>query len=479
MQKPISRFLRALLLLIPLLCGMIGFVGLEHQPFLDALYMSVKMYVFNFWDTAPNFLVEIARWLAPLATASWVVMAIASLRAIVRNRLSYLHGNSVAVYGPEDEKTELLTQLGKRGIDGGERFVKAQRYILLDEEEKNLDFYRQHKSSLAGCTVYLKCRSLQAQSTADAGLTLFCPEETAARLFWKQKKLYSASVAAGHRLRIVLLGFGKLGEELLFWGLQNNVFDPEQRIEYHVFGDCAAFLATHTELPQVSDPVIRHTEAWYESLALVEQADLVLVLEQEQQLALLRELLFATTRREIDVFAAENSAAELLEGSERLQLYDWQRESRQLERIFNETLFERAKRINLRYSSLYGGVEENEQTKETEWKKLDAFTRYSNISSADYHEVRLFMLQAMGQAADGKALSPECLELLSELEHIRWCRYHYLNNWRYGVPENGKRKDAARRVHSDLVEYRTLTEAEKEKDRENIRILLSVKEESV
>lgn len=474
MKKFMTKFFKTLLLLAPLLCGMAGFVILDRQPFLDSLFQCVIMYALNFGDTPPNFLVEIARWTAPLATASGIIMAFVSLKESVKNGLKYLHGSSVAVYGPERDKAEMLSQLGRNGIDGRDRFVKAQRYILLDGEEQNLAFYREHADFLKDCMVYLKCRSLQAQAVSEASLKLFCPEETAARLFWKRRCLYTASGEAGRQLRIVLLGFGKLGEELLFWGLQDNIFSPGQRIEYHVFGDCNAFLATHRELKQIGDPVICHPEAWYDALELIGQADMVAVLEQENQLALLRDLLFSTSRQEFDVFSPESGAAELLEGSGRLRLFDWEKEARKLENIFDEILYERAKRINLRYCSIYGGVEENAGNMELEWKRLDAFTRYSNISSADYHEVRLAMLEAMGLPADPGALPPDKLELLSELEHIRWCRYHYLNNWRYGRPDNGKSKDPARRIHADLVEYSTLTEEEKEKDRENIRILLSV-----
>ena len=73
---------------------------------------------------------------------------------------------------------------------------------------------------------------------------------------------------------------------------------------------------------------------------------------------------------------------------------------------------------------------------------------------------------------DGKELSAERLIFLGELEHIRWCRYHYLNNWKYGIPKNGKTKDPQNRLHSLLVPYDQLAEAEKEKDRENIRMLM-------
>lgn len=67
-------------------------------------------------------------------------------------------------------------------------------------------------------------------------------------------------------------------------------------------------------------------------------------------------------------------------------------------------------------------------------------------------------------------MSAQWFETLAHLEHIRWCRYHYINNWQHGKPENG-RKDKAKRIHADLVPYESLTEAEKDKDRENIRIL--------
>ena len=84
------------------------------------------------------------------------------------------------------------------------------------------------------------------------------------------------------------------------------------------------------------------------------------------------------------------------------------------------------------------------------------------------------MMEAKGLPADAGALSQAELERLAELEHIRWCRYHLLNNWQYGTPDNGKNKDAVRRIHTLLVPYAALPEAEKEKDRENIRVMLDI-----
>ena len=115
---------------------------------------------------------------------------------------------------------------------------------------------------------------------------------------------------------------------------------------------------------------------------------------------------------------------------------------------------------------------ESADAKDEEWRKLDSFSRSSNVSAADYHEVRLLMLKEQGQSAG--QITPDLLEKLSELEHIRWCRFHYLNNWKYGEPESGRAKDAARHIHRDLIPYGELSESEKEKDRSSVRLLLSI-----
>ena len=174
---------------------------------------------------------------------------------------------------------------------------------------------------------------------------------------------------------------------------------------------------------------------------------------QDGQLALVQDLLLATTAPVIDVFSPSSGELSPLSGQPRLRLFSWELEGRSLPNIFSDAMFARAKRINLRYAHLYGGTEETPENLEQEWSRLDGFTRYSNVSAADYHEMRLRMLDTLGWPADGEKLSAAQLEYLAELEHIRWCRYHYLNNWRWGKPENGARKDPAKRIHADLIPY--------------------------
>lgn len=474
MRRPFFRLPRAAVFFVPLIFGLTGFAIIDREPFLDALFKSIGLYAMDYQETPPNFWIELGRWTAPLATASGILLIAASLRDRIRDHIRYCRGGSIAVYGPDQEKMPMLAQLGRRGIDGKERFVQAERYILLGSEAENFDFYTRHRLELRQSAVYLRCSSLPAQSVSAPGLSLFCPEETAARLFWKRRRLYRASACREHRLKLVFLGFGKLGEELLTYGLQNNLFAPDQRIEYHVFGDGRAFSATHTELHCISDPIFFHPGPWYTMLPLVEEAQLVVVLEQDEQLSLLKDLLSVTRREKIDVFSTGSAGVKLLAGQERLAVFEWRQEAQALEHILGEALLERAKRINLRYAHLYRSVPENSETMQEQWQMLDVFTRYSNIGAADYHEVRLDMLDVMGISCDPESLLPEHLELLAELEHIRWCRYHYLNNWKYGQPKNDRRKDPKMKLHADLLPYRELPETEKRKDRANVRLLLAI-----
>lgn len=77
---------------------------------------------------------------------------------------------------------------------------------------------------------------------------------------------------------------------------------------------------------------------------------------------------------------------------------------------------------------------------------------------------RYKLLNAMGYTPDALRNAPEAAEQFACLEHIRWCRYHYVNNWRFRLPENGKNKDLRRRIHRDLIPYEDLSDAEKKKD---------------
>ena len=459
-----------LLAAVPLLLGTAGFL-LAGTPILDAVFRTVTMYAVNYSDSPPNALAELARWTAPLATAGGVLAAASSLRRRVLSRRRARRGDSVAVFGDDGTVRQAMEILGARGVSLRDGFLNARRYLLLGSESENIAFYRAHADEIGDRPVYLRSESLSLQTVARENLHPFSPEENAARLFWRDRNVYSLWKRAQAPMRIVLLGFGRLGEALVFHGLQMNLFAADQQIEYHVFGDCAEFLAEHPYLHMLTDRVIAHAEPWYDALPLLDQAELVLLCEQTGQIALARKLLAVTVRPETDVFLAGDDGITLLEARSRLRCFDWLHLAMAPEVLFDDALCSRAKAINLRYAHLYGGVEETPEQRERQWRRLDAFTRGSNVSAADYQSIRFSMLRDDGLPTQTEALSPEQLERLAVLEHVRWCRWHWLNNWRYGEPEGGV-KDASLRIHRLLVPYAALSEAEKEKDRENIRVMM-------
>lgn len=472
MKRGLKKCLQVCLFTLPLILGFGGLLQ-AGENILDALFSAITMYGLNYGDTPPNAAVQLARWTAPLVTASGIAMIFTPVMRSLWARFWFRIGDSVAVYGDRDVYNQLKKSHDYRTVYGTDRLLPAHRYVLFGEEQENLRFYLEHREKLEEREVFLRSSSLRSQEIGGGRLHLYCMEEVGARLFWKQAGLMKQFVQNGSELRIAIVGFGRLGEQLLLWGLQNNIFSPGGTIRYDVFGDADGFPQIHHELCQVSDPVDFYS-SWRENIPLLQTADRVIVCQQEQQLLLVEELLFALHVTTLDVLADQPEQLSLLEAQERVRVFSWKEEALRPENLFDARTLNRAKAINLRYAHLYSGIEETAENAEAEWNKLNSFTRYSNISAADYHDIRLQMLTDWGIPPRPEALDAEKLEFLSELEHIRWERFHYLNNWRYGEAVDGKAKNHQQRTHSDLVAYRKLSDPEKEKDRENIRTLLNI-----
>ncbi len=103
------------------------------------------------------------------------------------------------------------------------------------------------------------------------------------------------------------------------------------------------------------------------------------------------------------------------------------------------------------------------------WDDLSEEARDDNRAVASHMAIKLrdlgLRLVAKGSPAiDG--LTDEMVEALSRAEHARWLANRVLAGWRHGET----RDDAAKR-HPDIVPYDALSEATKEKDRSQVRAL--------
>lgn len=101
--------------------------------------------------------------------------------------------------------------------------------------------------------------------------------------------------------------------------------------------------------------------------------------------------------------------------------------------------------------------------------------KYSNIDNAQHIATKLISIGYTIKPA-GEGLQPKTLilsdmeiETMARIEHIRWSWDRRLNGWIFGST-----KDNLRKTHPGLIPFEELSEAEKEKDRELVRIIPSL-----
>ena len=103
------------------------------------------------------------------------------------------------------------------------------------------------------------------------------------------------------------------------------------------------------------------------------------------------------------------------------------------------------------------------------WDDLSEEARDDNRAVASHMAIKLRDLglrltQGGSPTIDG--LTDEMVETLSRAEHARWLANRVLAGWRHG-----ETRDDAAKLHPDIVPYDALSEATKEKDRSQVRAL--------
>lgn len=105
-----------------------------------------------------------------------------------------------------------------------------------------------------------------------------------------------------------------------------------------------------------------------------------------------------------------------------------------------------------------------------EWDQLTENFRDENRLTADCFVLKLRDVGARlvdgGDASGGFRFETDELEALSRAEHDRWMASKLIDGWKFGA-----RRDDAAKIHPDIVPYDDLTEARKDLDREQIKIV--------
>ncbi len=472
-MRGLKKFFLTLLLVLPFVLGMIGFI-LAGENLPDAMYGALNLYVINTYLDEKNICIELARWLAPLASVSGLMLVIKGAWQRVKEFFRGLRKDSVTVYCDDEETGMVLLKQLKHGIlstDGRLRRTPEQ-ILLFKNDMDNLNFYRRNKEFFDKKRVYMKLEKVDSFLLKKNSVRFFDLEELVARQYWLTHSLQEHCRDNSLYMKIAIVGFDSMGQKILNYGRLNNIYALNQCIEYHVWGESSLYQSSYDDTQmQNADRIIFHGGAWQEDMDKLVQMDRIIITERDN-LRLLQELLYVCNDKEIHYYCEGEALLENVFGAEGLKSFGQRAKVLTVNNIKGDETYRFAKQINYQYYCLYGGepVDQKNREKRMEelWEELDGFTKGSNIAAADYHEIRRRMLlKAAGEKYD--------MEALSELEHIRWCRYHYLNHWKYGVPENGKSKDVYRKIHKCLVPYAELSQEDKEKDTETVELLLALK----
>lgn len=447
-QKTV-RLINVLYKILPFFLGMYCYYPFFSEkneciyPFLDSVYASLKLYSgCTESGITVGALLQVARFLALAATFSILVSAFNKLNDLIYH-FKLFNSNSTVVYGSSVYADYMYESLNPRlRIRGQEKLIKhASRYLLMfSSDVQNLEFYNQNYKSLKDGKVYIMLEDTSRQNIENPMLTVFSIAENCARQYWRNYPVEKNE-------KIAVIGFENVGKNILLYGLQVNLIDPKQRFEYHIYGDGTEFRREHTELDKMApDEIIFHDEG-IGCLTDMSDFDRIIICggESDNISVVSKLLVYVPQCPQLHVYAPNGDVITNLFGDGRVKCFGTAKEVSSIDMILNEKSMEAARRQHEFYVNQYGGVP---------WEKLDCFKRYSNVSSSDYMYVinRLFE----------KGVS---LEAITELEHIRWCRYHYIHNWKYGSVT-----DSAKRTHTCLVPFAELSEEEKKKDIEAVKV---------
>lgn len=111
-------------------------------------------------------------------------------------------------------------------------------------------------------------------------------------------------------------------------------------------------------------------------------------------------------------------------------------------------------------NALAQGARLGERPSLAEWADLPESLRDDNRASADHDLMKLRIAGlTVTDHAEAVKLAPALAERLAEAEHQRWCAARWLAGWRWG-----ERRDDEARLHPDLVPYQALDTSRKALD---------------
>lgn len=330
--------------------------------------------------------------------------------------------------------------------------------ILGPDGLDNLDRAR----SCAGWQVPIYCQSDVAPQGLPDNWKLFDRWESCARLYWQRHPLQQGED------QIVLWGCGRYADSLLEQALLVNVFPPRRRVTYQVFGARDEFRRDHPQLGVAvdldgeetgGDRVLFHQGGW-ESCpeALIGAGRVILCGDtDEENLEMLRRIRrYVSADVKVHLRLSQALMGETVFGTDR--------------ELFTPELVLRTK-LDRAAMAMHEIYRQSARGQAPAWAELSDFLRRSNLAAADHLLTKVGLLLEDDTITELTAANcrtafrrwqesrGERAGLYRQVEHIRWVRFHLLNNWTYAPV-----RDNALRRHPALLPYERLSPEEQAKD---------------
>ncbi|MCQ2501695.1 MAG: potassium channel family protein, partial [Lachnospiraceae bacterium] len=268
-------------------------------------------------------------------------------------------------------------------------------------------------------------------------VTLFDPYENVAREYWKRYPL-DLKKKEKPEAELVLIGEGIYARNLLERALLTNIYSSDQKITYHLYGDWQHFLRNHYRMEEalLCDRAVFHDEDWNSDPALLIRAERIILCQDNDQenretLGELRR--FFPAEGEVHIHLSQKQENEITFGSME-EIYT-------SEAVLRQELQKTARKLHERYRS-------SADYEVPAWEDLSEFLRQSNLAAADHLLTKIRLLLPEREIPEINTdickeawkvyteTYDSCKDEYRKIEHIRWERFHRLNNWSYAEVRN-------------------------------------------
>ena len=479
---------KILVIVMPIAAILIGIAGFMQagMGFYEALLASFKLLTIEFDPVPVNTLVEIGRWLGYAFFFGLVYTAITAVFESGVLLAKTRRSDVVAVHGDSVYSELLLEALGKKGIKSDRKIaLKAPvQFISYDNDNDAIELFQMHSDVLKEAKEVHLCLKTDCLVSEADNVFVTNLSEIRSIDYWRNNFCESKKT-------IAIIGSGLLAENVLLWGLLTNIFDIDCGNKYLVFGDFKRFRAIHGDVEKSikdfgNDSITFRDKDWFSHIDEVKAADrIILCGETLSNVENAQDIQLLGVKGEVHLFAENNSIASFIDDKvavvgtlskdnikDVLMMNSVHRSGELCHATYMVLKDADADKVN---SDSIKEFVSSEKFKES-WKALMSFTRVSNYASAIHYQLKKSLLMGAGldvrgmTASENKKAYEELSESeknrLQEIEHIRWSRYHLLNNW--NKPEDAKAGEKVRdfdnKLHFNLVPYSELSAEDQKKD---------------